>query len=96
MPDRHRPRSEPAATLFAAFRRAAQQRDPLRPEDWEQTEIQAVHAAAVEYANERAMPVPSLEDVEQARIFALGAFDFAATWAHRLSQVMHTRISSAP
>ena len=88
MTDVFRPRSQPALTLYEAFQAEAAHRKGREWPEWNHAEVNAVWRAARDYAQQRGLRVPLLEDVARAERYASGSIDYGATWAYRVAEMM--------
>ena len=82
MTDLFRPRMEPAATIYDAFRAAALKRKSDSNDEWQARERAAVLAAANNYASTNGLRAISMDAVGRAEIMAMGHVDFGAKWAY--------------
>jgi hypothetical protein len=91
MSDIFKPRSEPAKTLYEAFQEESKNRKGRESEEWIFTERMAVWRAAMHYAQQHGLRVPSIEEVENAERYASGSVDYGAKWAYRVAGLMEPR-----
>lgn len=90
MNDMFRPHSEPARSIYDAFQAAAARRDEIGYPDWLRHEREVVHQVVLEQALKHGLRPLSLEEVEAAEFYAMGAVNYGATWAARLVELMAT------
>ena len=88
MKDIFRPTREPARTIYDAFQEAALKRDKSKWSEWIQKEREAVYEAAVNYARNHDLTVPTMNRVEFEEDRAMGHTDYGAQWAYGISEYM--------
>ncbi|WP_436148019.1 hypothetical protein [Acidovorax sp. LjRoot194] len=86
--DVFRPRTAPASILYDAFQAEALHRKNRELDEWIKLELQAVFAAAAQYAQEHGLTAPTFEDVEAAERMARGSADYGSKWAIMVAQKM--------
>lgn len=91
MSDIFRPHTEPARTLYDAFQEEAAKRKGRSVEEWLDAEMQAVWAAARDYAQQHGLRVVRLSEVADARSSASGHVDYGAKWAYGIAERMKIR-----
>lgn len=84
--DIFRPRSEPARTIYDVWVKTAKHRE--LDKNWIQSERLSVLLAAQAYATKYNLPVPTIEDIERAEIYAVGSATFGADWARKVADIM--------
>ncbi|WCT26641.1 hypothetical protein [Acidovorax temperans] len=86
--DYFRPREAPASLLYDAFQEEAKHRKGRDVDEWIRLELEAVHRAAVTYAEQHGLHAPTMEQVAAAERYARGSADYGSKWALVLSQKM--------
>lgn len=92
--DPFRPHDEPALTIYQAFQTEAQLRKARSAEEWMDSEVRAVHDAAIRKASEMGLRAPSREEVMRAERRASGHTDYGLKWALGVTEAM--RLSAGP
>jgi hypothetical protein len=88
MKDLFRPTTEPARTLYDAFKKEAENRGAKAFVEWHNNEVRSVYFAACDYARARGRKPPTLQQVRDAEASARGHVDYGAKWAYRVAEVM--------
>lgn len=88
MDDIFKPRQEPARSIYQAFQLEAGKRRGRSIEEWIAAEEDAVLGEGVIQAVSHGLKPPTLEDVVQARRYAIGSIDYGAKWAYCLVATM--------
>ncbi|OGU22511.1 MAG: hypothetical protein A2580_08975 [Hydrogenophilales bacterium RIFOXYD1_FULL_62_11] len=86
--DPFEPRTDPARSIYRAFKAEAALRGERSFEEWNGAEIQAVHTVATAMAKQHRLAAPSLDDVRRAERYAQGSVDYGATWVWALLRSM--------
>lgn len=81
-------REAPASLLYDAFQEEAKHRKGRDVDEWIRLELEAVHRAAVTYAEQHGLHAPTMEQVAAAERYARGSADYGSKWALVLSQKM--------
>lgn len=68
--DYFRPREAPASLLYDAFQEEAKHRKGRDVDEWIRLELEAVHRAAVTYAEQHGLHAPTMEQVAAAERYA--------------------------
>lgn len=87
--DIYQPKQEPAKRFYDAILKEAELRKTRNGLQWIDLEIQNMHRVATTYAKENNLPIPSLEEIKSCERYANGHVDYAAKWAHQLSNFFH-------
>ena len=87
-----RPRSDPAQAIYDAL--VAEMEFRQHNDDWEEAERNAVHHAAMIYANKNGLRIPTREEIERAERQAMGHFDYAAKFAYGVADTFKGQIPS--
>lgn len=88
MIDVFRPRQSPAAEIYDAFQEEARHRASRSLDEWIEAELNAVWRTACEQARQLGMIEPTMEQVQQAQITAMGHIDFGSKWALGVAEVI--------
>jgi len=83
-----RPSAEPHRTLYNALVEQQKQRDS--DPDWVNNERRAIWNAAINYANDRGLHIPSLEEVCRAERMACGHVDYPAKFAYGIGHFLNS------
>ena len=79
--DPYRPRHEPAQPIYDAFQREAMHRKDRPNGTRIKLELEAVHRAASQWAEQHGLRAPSMEQVQWAELCAQGHPDYIWKWA---------------
>lgn len=83
-----RPTTEPARAIYDAFQAEASLRPGRTVEAWTTGEAEAVWRAARDYAQQRRLEAPTLEQVQRAEVLARGHTDYGAKWAYGVAALV--------
>ena len=92
--DYFRPHGEPARTLYDAFQAEACNRDGRCEREWQWEERRAVWFAAIDYAQDHGLQIPTLAEIERIEELACGHVDYGAKWAYGVAEIM-TKLADA-
>ena len=89
MKDIFRPRTDPARTLYDAFRREAENRVGKTPGEWMQAEEQVMWSTSRDYAQQHGLTEPTMAEVLKSQRQAMGHVDYGAKWAYAVAEILN-------
>lgn len=88
MKDFFRPHTDPARLIYDVFQAEAAKRPERNVDYWLRVEREVVWKTARDYAQQRGLRVPTMEEVERAESNATGSVDYGAKWAYGVAELL--------
>ena len=86
--DIFRPRNQPARRIYDAFQDESRLRDSRSYDEWPILERQRVWEEARDYAQQNGLRVPTIKEIEQCEMSAMGHCDYGAKWAYGVADIL--------
>jgi hypothetical protein len=86
--DPFRPQFEPARAIYDAFQIEGRKRSGSGLNEWVCAERNAVWRSARDFAQQRGLSVPTIEQVEKEEVLAMGHVDYGSKWAVGVAELL--------
>ena len=81
-----RPTTQPAQRIYDAFQDESKKRSFKETHDWMHQESLRVFRESRDYAQENGLLFPTLDQVKQCELLAVGHTDYGSKWAYAVAE----------
>jgi len=83
-----RPHFEPARTLYDALVAEQEYRSVCESDEWIENERNAIHQAAIKWAEQNGVKPPSVEDLFRIETTSSGHVDYTSKYAYGVAELL--------